>query len=212
MLEKMDAFFDARVDGYEQHMLQNIAFAENIYRDTAALLPQTPALTLLDLGCGTGLELDWVYKNTPDARVTGVDLSAGMLEKLRQKHGDRNLTLLQGSYFDVPLGEHCYDACVSVESLHHFTPERKLPLYRKVYAALAPGGVYVEADYSAPDDETERLYFAEYAKLCASAPGEYHYDTPLTAARTLALLREAGFASVQLLKKYENTAIIRATK
>lgn len=30
-----------------------------------------------------------------------------------------------------------YDAAVSVEALHHFTKEQKVPLYRKIFQALA---------------------------------------------------------------------------
>ena len=40
-----------------------------------------------------------------------------------------------------PLGENGFDAAVSVESLHHFTKEEKIPLYAKVRAALKEGGV-----------------------------------------------------------------------
>ena len=50
----------------------------------AALLPEGCG-PLLDLGCGTGLELDRVFARWPELAVTGVDLCAAMLEKLREK-------------------------------------------------------------------------------------------------------------------------------
>ena len=40
MLEKMDAFFEARLDGYEAHMLDGIKGAREFYPFTAALLPR----------------------------------------------------------------------------------------------------------------------------------------------------------------------------
>ena len=39
MLEKMDDFFTARVDGYDDHMKSTIEGADSFYKFTAALLP-----------------------------------------------------------------------------------------------------------------------------------------------------------------------------
>lgn len=214
-LERMDAFFDARVEGYDQHMLRDIAGASAFYPYTAALLPQGKA-DILDLGCGTGLELDEYLRLAPNARITCVDLSRGMTELLLAKHPQSDIQIVLGSYFDVPLGENCFDGAVSVESLHHFTMERKLPLYQKLYAALRPGGIYVETDYAAADDADEARMFSENARIRREQgiPEEafYHFDTPLTCAHTLALLREAGFENVQCLRVWENTVCIRAEK
>lgn len=57
MLEKMDAFFANRLAGYDEHMLTAIQGAEEFYPFTAALLPMEAGCEVLDLGCGTGLEL-----------------------------------------------------------------------------------------------------------------------------------------------------------
>ena len=88
-----------------------------------------------------------------------------MLQALREKFPERELTLLQGSYFDLPFGQECFDAAVSVESLHHFTAEEKLPLYRKLYQALKPGGYFILTDYFAPSDEEESAYRRDYLRL-----------------------------------------------
>ena len=74
-LERMDAFFEARLEGYEEHMLTNIESAEAFYPFTAGCLPDMPGANILDLGCGTGLELDWYFRRNATAQITGVDLS-----------------------------------------------------------------------------------------------------------------------------------------
>ena len=129
MLEKMGEFFDARLNGYEEHQLTCIDSAREFYSFTATCLPQVHGTRLLDLGCGTGLELDYYYEMVPSAEITGIDLAPGMLDKLRNKFPDKRMALILGSYFDVPFTENSYDAAVSVESLHHYTKEEKIPLY-----------------------------------------------------------------------------------
>ena len=158
LLEKMDAFFEARLDGYEEHMLKNIESAEAFYSYTAENLPDTPGTEILDLGCGTGLELRWYYGKNPAAKITGIDLSAGMLATLRKNYPDKALKLICGSYFDLPFGEALFDAAVSVESLHQFTREEKIPLYAKLCRCLKPGGYFILTDYFSLTDEEEKTH------------------------------------------------------
>ena len=132
MLEKMSDFFEARIDGYDEHMLKNIESAEEFYPFTARRMPMQSGCRVLDLGCGTGLELEAYFALNPLAEVVGIDLSSGMLSCLKMKFTDKNIRLVCGSYFDLPLGINEFDAAVSVESLHHFTMEEKIPLYKKI--------------------------------------------------------------------------------
>ena len=148
-LERMDDFFAARLDGYDEHMKRDIEGASGFYAYTASLLPAPAGSQVLDLGCGTGLELEEYFTLNPGAFVTGIDLSEAMLNVLKAKFPKKNLTLLRASYFDVPLGNALYDAAVSVESLHHFLAEMKASLYEKLLAALKENGFFVLTDYFA---------------------------------------------------------------
>jgi len=216
MLEKMDLFFEARLSDYDEHMLRDIEGAREFYPFTAALLPRQEGARVLDLGCGTGLELEFYFRLAKNAHVTGIDLSEGMLAALKKKFPGRNLELLQGSYFDLPLGENRFDAAVSVESLHHFTKEEKLGLYRKLYAALKDGGSFILTDYFADLPEQEEYFRGELLRLKAeqglSNEEFYHYDTPLTFEHEMDALREAGFREVTDLKRWGATHCIRAVK
>lgn len=216
MLEKMGEFFDARIEGYEAHQLNTIDGAVEFYPFTAGCLPQTLGARILDLGCGTGLELGYYFESVPTARVTGVDLAPGMLDALRRKFPDRALTLVLGSYFDVPFGEEVFDAAVSVESLHHFTQEEKIPLYAKLRRALKPGGFFILTDYFSVSDEEESFHRAELLRLKreqgVSDDTFYHYDTPLTVAHEKETLLAAGFADLIVLKNWGHTYILKASK
>ena len=216
MLEKMAEFFEARLARYDEHMLTNIEGAREFYPYTASLLPKGEGAEVLDLGCGTGLELEYYFRLNPSASVTGIDLSAGMLDALKGKFADKKLNLICGSYFDIPLGEGVYDAAVSVESLHHFTKEEKTALYTKVFSALKDNGCFVLTDYFAKSKDEEKQMRAELERLKAEqgiADGEYyHYDTPLTVEREIDALRKAGFKKIDIGKNWAATYVLYSVK
>ena len=85
MLEKMDDFFNSRLSGYEAHQLNVIESATEFYPFTASCLPGKKNAHILDLGCGTGLELGYYYDLNPTAKVTGIDMAADMLNALEKK-------------------------------------------------------------------------------------------------------------------------------
>ena len=216
MLEKMSDFFENRLDGYDEHMMTNIDSAAEFYPFTAQMLPTGEKSRILDLGCGTGLELEAYYPLCPSAKVTGIDLSQGMLSALSKKFADKEITLVTGSYFDVPLGENAFDAAVSVESLHHFTKAEKVSLYTKLHAALKENGYFILTDYFSLSDAEEKLHRQNLTALKAEqgiCDAEfYHYDTPLTVEHETEALLEAGFSSAKVLNHWGATYTIKAVK
>ena len=216
MLEKMTDFFENRLDGYDEHMMSNIESADEFYPFTAKQLPTTENCHILDLGCGTGLELEEYYLLNPSARITGIDLSQGMLSTLKNKFADKDITLICGSYFDVPFGMSLFDGAVSVESLHHFTKVEKVPLYTKLHKALKDGRYFVLTDYFSLTDEEEQMHRQNLIELKAaqgiSDDEFYHYDTPLTVRHETEALLDAGFSSVEVLKNWGATYTIKAVK
>jgi tRNA (cmo5U34)-methyltransferase len=216
MLEKMAEFFENRLNGYDEHMMTGIEAADEFYPFTASLLPTAKGSRVLDLGCGTGLELEKYFPLCQSARVTGIDLSEAMLNALKKKFTNKDITLIVGSYFDVPLGENVFDAAVSVESLHHFTKDEKIPLYKKLHTALRANGYLILTDYFAATDDEEQTHRNNLNALKAEQGIRddefYHYDTPLTVQHETEALLEAGFASVQVLKSWGATYTIKAVK
>ncbi|MBQ8894004.1 MAG: class I SAM-dependent methyltransferase [Clostridia bacterium] len=194
-LEEMAAFFHSRLEGYEAHMLGNWAEA---YQRMADYIPKV-SQTVLDLGCGTGLELDMILKKYPHLQVTGIDLSEGMLHRLQQKHP--SVRTVCADYLRHPFGNEEYDLVISFESLHHFTPKQKEELYAKIYRSLKPGGSFIETDYIACCEEEEALLFRTLSRKRAmeQIPMErfVHFDTPLTLEHEMSILKNSGFSSVE---------------
>lgn len=216
-IEEMSSFFDKRAETYDNHMLNELKL-EVFYDEIAECIPLgREKVKLLDLGCGTGLEIERFFNIYPDAQVTGVDLSSKMLEVLRRKlkNREKQLNLICKSYFDIDFGIEIYDFVLSTYSLHHFSAELKLALYKNIFSSLKNDGLYIEGDYTAKSEEEERFYIAEKDRIRKEngySEGFYHYDTPFSIQTQMDLLSEAGFSKVTLYKEWENTSIIICSK
>lgn len=213
-LEGMVEFFRRRIEDYDRHMLEEVEGCREGYEKMAELL--RPGIReLLDLGCGTGLELEPIFKRCPQVRVTGIDLSEAMLQKLKEKYPDRPLRTVCGSYLDRDFGEACYDAAVSFQTLHHLSHEEKTSVYQQLRRALKQDGIYVECDYMVLDQAVEDELYALNRRLRREQgipDGQFcHFDTPCTVDNQLKMLAEAGFASARMVWRQENTTIVVAS-
>jgi len=82
---------------------------------------------ICDVGCGTGI-LSRLY---PTKDITGIDISAGMLQFHLGNH-------VQGSVCDMPFNDHEFDMVIGRSILHHLpNPQKALFEFRRV---LKPGG------------------------------------------------------------------------
>lgn len=212
-MESMSDFFTTRIEGYEEHMLEHVPGCRSGYRLMAESVP-SGAKRLLDLGCGTGLELDEIFRIHPTLHVVGVDLTPAMLDRLRSKHGGRDLHLILGNYLGMDFGESQYDVAVSFQTMHHFTHDEKRRLYARLHRCLAPSGLYIECDYMVAAQAEEDRCFAEKKRILAGADLEeiVHYDTPCTVENQIRLLSESGFACVERIWREENTTMLIACK
>ena len=213
--EPMAAFFDTRAGGYDDHMRGNVftdtTFA-HFYGAIASQIPKTDQpLQILDLGCGTGLEIEFLLQRAPNAQITAVDLSEQMLARLAERYRAQaqQITLVVDSYLTMDLGIHGYDIILSAMTIHHLLHEQKRQLYAKLYAALRPGGNYIEGDAvttAAHEAAFLTAYAEEIAQVPSAAAGAYHIDVPFSIDTQRDLLLSVGFKGFALLWELDNTA------
>jgi len=219
--EPMGAFFDTRADGYNQKMLSGENSDED-YKKLGACLPRTgETLEILDIGCGTGIELDYIWARCPGARITCLDLSHGMLDLLLANHPGSHdrVIVVEASYIDWAYPESAFDTVISNSTMHHLWPEEKSAVYRRILGTLKPGGWYIESDFIV-DDLMAKQYRRRYEIITAglsdkAKAGEYHIDIPCTLATQKQLLLDAGFGTVEVLDdeiNRGNGAILKAVK
>jgi tRNA (cmo5U34)-methyltransferase len=216
-LEEMSCFFNERADGYDSHMLDEMQLAEFYDEIEKCMVSGSKSIEILDLGCGTGLELERVFKLYNEVRVTAIDLSEKMLDKLKEKLKEKlsDLNIICASYFDVDFGIEAYDYIISTYSLLHFNRDKKLSLYKRLYDSLKPGGKFIYGDYTAENIEKEKFYLEENKRIRQEQgieSGFYHYDTPFAVETELDLFKKAGFKNIAIHKQWENAAILICQK
>ncbi|MFA5105311.1 MAG: methyltransferase domain-containing protein [Candidatus Margulisiibacteriota bacterium] len=117
---------------------------------------------ILDLGCGTGL-LSLRYLQKSCCSITGVDYSREMIDILKDKVKklklkDRiSICLLDAA--SLKFKDNTFDRVVSSVALHHV--EDKLPVLKKVFRVLKPGGIFiigeVDMDTTGKHTDAKRL-------------------------------------------------------
>jgi tRNA (cmo5U34)-methyltransferase len=184
--EEMSDFFDIRASSYEDHMRQTIVSFDDFYSCISKPIEYSEEkIKILDLGCGTGLEINWILKKAPNAYITGVDVSAEMLEVLKNNYKDNlyQITIIKTSYTDFKFEKNTYDYIISVMTMHHLLFTEKRNLYKQIKRALKKGGKYIEGDYSV-SIEKERQFLKEYETKIKdiefSSENLYHIDIPFS--------------------------------
>ena len=188
--------------------------------DEVASVLDPAAKTIVDFGVGTGALSARCLRRAPAARVIGIDADAEMLPLARQRLG-RRATLLQGNFLRVDLPP--ADAVVATLALHHIrTRAAKGRLYARIRAALRRGGVLVSGDCF-PSETRARwlvqraLWLEHLQRTYTPAEAEKllhdwsHEDTYVPLRAELALLEDAGFATVDVVWRRGPFAVIAAT-
>ena len=185
--QRQRSFFNEKIDSYDQvhenYMETKKMLAESLDKDTKRIL---------DLGAGTGLELIHLFEVFPDASVTVVDISENMLNELSKRNFANRVTTVCGDFFEVDFGNN-YDAVISTSALHHFKPEEKVILYKKIFDCLKDNGQFINCDKISlsQEDQEHCMYELEH-----NIDNYKHIDTPLTVDNEMSILKQVGFIDI----------------
>jgi ubiquinone/menaquinone biosynthesis C-methylase UbiE len=124
--------------GYKR-MRDNRAGLNEVLEQPAmlSLLPEVKGAIILDLGCGAG-ELCRRFKAMGAGQVTGVDISANMLE-LARKEVTAGITFQNQAMEDAKFSPETFDLVVSSLAFHYVADFQEM--CRKIYGWLKPSGV-----------------------------------------------------------------------
>jgi tRNA (cmo5U34)-methyltransferase len=142
--------YDFTLDSYLSMMREAVPGYDRFEAATVAATG-TEATTILELGTGTGETARGVLEKHPDAHLTSIDASPGMVRVARENlPGDRAEVIL--GRLEDPLPRGPFDLIVSALAVHHLEGRDKADLFRRVAAVLASGGHFVLADVVDPVD------------------------------------------------------------
>jgi len=130
-------------------------------------------MSILDVGCGTGLHLE-LYRKYRCA-MYGIDPSPAMLEIAKKRLGDC-AKLHLGDASDMPYDDGSFDLVLAMLALHEMSPATRSSVIREMKRVLKPGGRILLIDFhSGPLEPPQGWYTKLIITLSEIAAGREHF-------------------------------------
>ena len=159
-----------------------------------------PGSSVLEAGCGVGAQTLPLAGNSPDARITSVDISHDSIAEARSRMdaaGLSNVQFQQADIFALPFEPRTFDHVFVCFLLEHL--DRPVEALVRLKELLKPGGTItvIEGDHGSayfhPEDDAARAAIACQVELQRAAGGN-----ALIGRELYPLLVQAGFDAVQV--------------
>lgn len=157
--ERVPARFDRVAGAYDGMTGLNPGYARHLAW-SAERLGLAPDARILDLCCGTGASTLALRATYPEAHLSGLDASPGMLARARAKPALAGVDFLLGDAMDPAAAGATgpYDGVLMAYGIRN-VPDPDLCL-RRVRDLLAPGGVACFHEYSIADSLRSRAVWS----------------------------------------------------
>lgn len=218
--ERIKKHFEEEAQEYDAIIQKLIPYYEQMVNALVSVIPfsKDDTFNMIDLGCGTGTVSMAVKDRFPHVKITCIDIADKMLEIAKEKIGS-DVTCIQADFNSFEFASQ-YDLIVSSLALHHLESEQnKLSFYRKIHAALKPGGMFVNLDVVlGSDDALQSVYMQKWKDYISKSvneaeindkwmPNYYAEDRPMKMVSHLEQLNQCGFSAVDVVCKYYNYAV-----
>lgn len=165
--EQVRDMFDAIAPAYD---FMNGAMSFGLHRrwlaKTVRRVAERRPQQLLDVATGTADVALRLARVIPEARVTGIDLSEGMIavgrKKIEKSGLSDRITLRQADCLSLPFDDNTFDCVTVAYGVRNF--ERLDDGYREMLRVLRPGGMIAVIELSTPRSRLERPFYRLYTK------------------------------------------------
>lgn len=207
--EQIKEMFDSIAPAYDwMNRAMSFGTDKSWRRKAVAIVAADAPRHIVDIATGTGDLAIALARKIPGARVTGIDLSPGMVEigvhKVADARLDDRVRLITGDCLDMPLPDNSADAITVAYGVRNF--EHLDRGYAEMLRVLRPGGLLCVVELSTPVNPLVRPFYRLYTGTLIPALGRivskdtraYSYLPESIAAvpqgdEMLALIRSAGF-------------------
>ena len=146
----------------------------------------SPALKILDIGCGTGALMKHLSSRSD---ITGIDFSSHALRFCRERGLQ---TLAQADAASLPFTSDTYDAAIACDLLYHAAVPDPLRVLLESRRVLKPSGVFI-------------MNVPAYNALRSSHDTAVHTARRFTRSQVVQLLQDANMVPLQV--NYWNTLL-----
>lgn len=133
--------YNIHAEGYNRHVSDPNDSIFHAYYEKPALraeLPELHGLEVLSLGCGSGVDAQWLADNGA-AKVTGIDISDGLITIARREHSGIEFRVMDMETLDFE--DSSFDVACSSLAIHYLDDMTRS--LKETYRVLKPGGRYV---------------------------------------------------------------------
>ncbi|MFW6238295.1 MAG: class I SAM-dependent methyltransferase, partial [Halanaerobiales bacterium] len=176
---------------------------------------------------GTGNLARTIFAEYPQVEFDLVDFSEPMLNEVDNVLAEfkGNYRKVKGDIFSIDFSPGEYDAVVSSFAIHHGRGEEEYgQLYSRIYSWLADGGIFINCDPVAGDNnyltKLNEQTWADYLQSAGFAEVDikqmfnnyYREDSPISLNSHFRLLQKAEFKAIDVLWKKYNFAVYLGVK
>lgn len=137
--------FDVMADTYERKY--DLIEVRNCYDPVLDIVRDyAPSdVKLLDVGCGTGVMLEHISAEFPNAgAIHGIDLSSMMVRKTNERLHSPNVYVAEGTLTTLDVPGDFYNILLCMHSFHHYP--NPLENVKQMYRVLKKNGILILAD------------------------------------------------------------------
>ena len=107
-------------------------------------------LRILEVGCGTGLTLQFLAQKDSSSKLFGLDFSETMLRQTHEKalKTKNRISVTLGNAFGLPFDNNLFDVVYATRFIHQFYHEDKKKIHRELSRVTKKGGIVVLEFYA----------------------------------------------------------------
>lgn len=138
----------------------NFKGLKTVHKKALSLIKPKKGEFLLDIGCGTGIILNELWKKLGEnVAFFGIDPSLDMLEIAKKKTANSKINLKQTYADELPFIDNNFDWVISVLTMHHIPNEQKEKVISEIKRVLKPNGIVLISDLGRP----KKLYWQNFS-------------------------------------------------